>query len=435
MTKVEVHCPTCGKQYRVDESRLGREVACAKCKKQFVLSDGRETESEGESSEVDETMGVQSPAESTDEQSQLPAPSIAPDSTVAENRFEILGELGAGAFGMVYKAHDTQLDRDVALKIPKFGALGTDEDAQRFLREARAAGNLRHPNIVPIYDAGRIAGSYFIASGFIEGEELGSSLEDNRRLEPKEAVLLIKKLADALHYAHDEGVIHRDMKPANVIVSTKGEPMILDFGMARRDEGELVQTQEGARLGTPIYMSPEQHAGENQKVDGRSDQWALGVMLYEMLTGQRPFQAPNVDQLAYAVRKTEPDRPRKLNPKLDKDLETICLKCLEKEPKNRYLSCSALSEELSRYQRGEPIAARPITRVERTWRWCGRNPVVAGLTAAVAVVLLVGVAISTLFAVTANRQAIVAEQARASEAQRRQEVQNALVLRVSLDFG
>jgi predicted Zn finger-like uncharacterized protein len=390
MSQRLIRCPACGKNYRVDESRLGREVACAKCKKQFVLSDGSETESQGEPIEVDETMGVQSPAESTDEQSQLPAPSIAPDSTVAENRFDILKELGSGAFGVVYKALDKRLDRVVALKVPRIGSLGSEGDAQRFLREARAAGNLQHPNIVPIYDAGEHDGSYFIASGFVEGDTLETVLRD-RKMSPQKSATIIGKLAAALSYAHGEGIVHRDVKPGNVLLDKHGEPMLMDFGMARRKEGEALRTQEGARLGTPAYMSPEQHAGQSHLADARSDQWALGVMLYEMLTGKRPFRAHDARQLAYQVRETEPESPRRHRKTVDRDLETICLKCLEKAPSNRYASCGALASELNRWSRGKPILARPVGIVERSYRWGKRNPAWVGVSA-MAVVLVILVA-------------------------------------------
>ena len=265
---------------------------------------------------------------------------------------------------MVYKARDKQLDRLVALKVPRLGVLGSDTDIQRFLREARAAGNLRHPNIVPIYDAGRIGESCFIASGFIDGRTLAACLEERERLPHREAAELIQKLAATLHYAHTKGIVHRDLKPANVMLDAEEEPMVMDFGMARRDEGEMLRTQEGAHLGTPAYMSPEQHAGQSHLADARSDQWALGVMLYEMLLGQRPFQAPSAIQLAYAVQATEPEKPRKLDKCIPKDLETICLKCLQKEPENRYASCQRLAGG-SRPLAPRRTDRRPANRVDR----------------------------------------------------------------------
>ncbi|HTU27338.1 MAG TPA: protein kinase, partial [Pirellulales bacterium] len=280
-----------------------------------------------------------------------PAPSAGAGSGDTKGRFEILAQLGEGAFGMVYKARDTKLDRLVALKVPKLGVLGSKRDVERFLREARSAGNLRHQHIVPIYDAGELGKSYFIASGFIEGNTLESLLLERPNPDLAATAALIQKLALALHYAHGKGIVHRDIKPGNVMIDIDGEPMIVDFGLARREEGDLLQTRMHAVMGTPAYMSPEQHTGVNDQVGPPSDQWALGIMLYEMLTGRRPFQGDNAAQLAYAVLKTEAERPSKLNPRISRDLETICLKCLEKDSAKRYASCRALADDLGRWLR------------------------------------------------------------------------------------
>ena len=306
------------------------------------------------------------------------------------NRYRIVSRLGEGAFGTVYAAHDVQLDRPVAIKTPRLGLLGSETDAQRFLREARAAGQLRHPNIVPVYDAGKIGDSYFIASGLIEGETLADRLRNGGRLPAADAAKLVQKLAAALHYAHTQGIVHRDVKPANVMIDGSGEPLLMDFGMARRDEGEELRTEPGMLIGTPAYMSPEQHAGRGHLADARSDQWALGVMLYEMLVGERPFKATGDARLADVIGEREPGNPSELVKGVPKDMATICLKCLRKEPDDRYATCEALAEDLGRWSRHEPIIARRVGRAERLWRWCRRNPMLAGLSI-IAVVLTLAV--------------------------------------------
>ncbi|MCE9530114.1 MAG: protein kinase [Planctomycetes bacterium] len=310
-------------------------------------------------------------------------------------RFEVRGRLGAGAFGEVFRAYDPHLDREVALKVARAGTLTTPERVERFLREAKAAANLRHPNIVPLFDTGRDGDRHFIASAFIEGQTLEAELEDGR-LTQTDTARIIRKLAEALAYAHSQGIIHRDVKPANVMIDQQGEPHLMDFGLAARAEsGEEKLTQEGVAMGTPSYIAPEQARGEIDKVGPASDQYSLGCTLYEMLVGHTPFSGPPAQQL-FLHQSQIPKKPRSLNRKVPRDLDTVVMKCLEKEAKRRYANCQALSDDLRRWVDGEPIMARRAGPLERVVKWARRNPAVAGLLVLVVVSLAVGATVSYL---------------------------------------
>jgi len=317
-------------------------------------------------------------------------------------RFEIRQRLGEGSFGVVYRAYDPQLDREVALKVAKPEQVNSEARIKRFLREARAAANLRHPHIVPVYDSGNDAGRYYIASALISGQSLADALPDTpgaRGLDMRRSARIIRQLAEALAYAHGKGVIHRDVKPANVLLDEGGDALLADFGLAARPEGEEKLTQEGAGLGTPAYMAPEQMAGE---AVAASDQYSLGCSLHELLTGQTPFSGP--PELQMLLHQTQqPPSPRKQNRHVPRDLETICLKCLEKEPARRYADCQALAEDLRRFLAGELVRARRVSRWEQTWRWARRNPGVAMLSGATALSLLVAAALGLVFAVIKTR--------------------------------
>src|SRR5438128_635861 len=294
--------------------------------------------------------------------------------------YELLEEIGRGGQGVVFRARQKSLNRTVALKVISLGQWASKAHLKRFRLEAEAAAHLEHPGIVPIHEVGERDGSCYFSMKFIEGGQL----DEVARREPipiRRAVELIANVARTVHYAHEHGILHRDIKPGNILLDAKGEPHLTDFGLARLLETESSVTQTLDVLGTPSYMAPEQAVGNNAAVSSATDVYRIGAVLYQLLTGQPPFAGGTTYETIRLLCDTEPRQPRLLNPKIDRDLSTICLKCLQKDPKRRYSSALALAEDLERWLKHEPIQARRTGFFTRGQKWIQRNPTSALLAA------------------------------------------------------
>jgi WD40 repeat protein len=350
------------------------------------------------------------PAEPTSDRSAVPG-------------YEILEELGRGGMGVVYKARQVKADRVVALKMILAGSHAGPEELARFRAEAAAVARIQHPGIVQVFEVGEVEGRPFFALEFVGGSSLAAKL-DGTPLPPAAAAQLVERLARAIEAAHQRQVVHRDLKPANILLAvgppylsnvpgaegtleryggpTFGTPKITDFGLAKRLDGTGGQTQSGAVLGTPEYMAPEQARGAARQVGPPADVWALGAILYECLTGRPPFKAPTAMETLLRVLEIEPVPPRQLQTQVPRDLETVTLKCLQKEPAKRYPSAQALADDLRRWLENKPVVARPVGLLGRAWRWTRRNPAVAALLVAVGGALAAGAVAATVFALQAR---------------------------------
>src|SRR5437762_2378501 len=294
--------------------------------------------------------------------------------------YELLEEVGRGGQGVVFRARQRSLNRTVALKVISLGQWASKAHLKRFRLEAEAAAHLEHPGIVPIYEIGERDGCCYFSTKFVEGGQLDEVVR-RTPMSIRQAAELIAKVARTVHYAHEHGILHRDIKPGNILLDAKGEPHLTDFGLARLVETESSITQTLDVLGTPSYMAPEQAIGNNAAVSSVTDVYGLGAVLYQLLTGQPPFAGGTTYETIKVPLNTEPRQPRLLNPKIDRDLSTICLKCLEKDPKRRYSSALALAEDLDRWLKHEPIRARRTGVFTRGRKWVRRNPSIAVMTA------------------------------------------------------
>src|SRR5438552_3322496 len=300
--------------------------------------------------------------------------------------YELLEEIGRGGQGVLYRDHQKSLNRTVALKVIGLGHWATEAHLKRFRLEAEAAASLEHPGIVPIHEVGERDGTCYFSMGFIEGDQL-DEIAKSEVMPVRCAAELIAKVARIVHYAHEHHILHRDIKPGNILLDAKGEPHLTDFGLARLVETESTVTRTMEVLGTPSYMAPEQAVGNNARVTSATDVYGLGAVLYQLLTGHPPFAGGTTFETVRLLLYTEPLQPRLLNPKVDRDLATICLMCLDKDPQRRYSSALALAEDLERWLKHEPIRARRTGIFTRGRKWVRRNPAIAALIASLAAVI------------------------------------------------
>ncbi len=345
--------------------------------------------------------------------------------------YELLEEISHGGMGVVFRARQLSLNRLVAVKMILAGRLASDLEVKRFKAEAEAAAGLQHPNIVAIHEVGIFQGQHYFSMDLVTGKDLGTLVREHP-LSAAQAAQYARTIAEAVQYAHEQGVLHRDLKPSNVLIDHNNQPRVTDFGLAKQLKSDSETTVSGQVVGSPNYISPEQAAGRKTEVGPETDIYSLGAILYHLVTGRPPFAAETVQATLVQVLQQEPVPPRALNPQVPRDLETICLKCLEKDLARRYHTARALAEELGRFLRNEPILARPVSTAGRAWRWCRRNPALAIASSSGLLLLVAGLVVSTWLAVRATRaehkqielrrQTEMAEQAALVEARRSEQV-------------
>ncbi len=326
---------------------------------------------------------------------------IAPEAGIRLRYFgdyELLEEIARGGMGVVWKARQVSLNRLVAVKMLRAGVLAGKDEVERFLREAEAAANLQHPHIVAIHEVGEHEGRHYFSMDYVEGQDLGALVRQGP-LSAERAARYVKIVAEAIHFAHQRGTLHRDLKPQNVIIDTADQPRVTDFGLAKSLTEDSGLTQSGVVMGSPSYMPPEQAAGQHADLGPAADVYSFGAMLYELLTGRPPFRGATVMATLRLVMEAEPTAPHRLRPDVPPDLETICLKCLEKSIPSRYHSARDLADDLDRFIRGEPIRARPASPTRKAISWARRHP---GILAAAAAVLIFGLAFHSIYLLEMN---------------------------------
>lgn len=398
---LQTACPGCQRSLRVSPRLAGRDATCPSCGTVFPVETLRAC-----ASPTGTAVAVPETAREDSQQKERASTAASRDL----GRFQLIEVLGQGNFGRVYRAYDPQLDHMVALKVPTFGSDETGK-VQRFLTEAKAAARLRHPNIVPVFECGRIGPALYISSQFIAGTTLAKYIETHQ-LDFRQTAKLVAAIARALAYAHQQGVVHRDVKPHNVMLDERGEPQVMDFGLAKRIDEDSALTTDSSILGTPAYMSPEQARGDSARAGPASDQYSVGVMLYEMLTGRRPFVGPPHLVVAHVAHR-DPPPPRAVRPDIPPDLEAVCLKAMRKEPAARYPDAADMADDLHRWLGGVAINARRMGPLETVLHWRRRNPLVAHL-----VIAIVLVATTAFLAVSIALAQVIHQRQEAIEARR-----------------
>ena len=344
---------------------------------------GSDNDAHAKSDETSSSLSTQDLLSTSEGVAKTSAPLVNSSVIRYFGEYELIHEIARGGMGVVYKARQTKLNRIVALKMILSGSFANDAQVQRFQAEAEAAANLDHPGIVPVFEIGHHEGQHYFSMAYIPGQSLKETIAESP-LNPRDAAEIVSKIASAIGYAHDQGVIHRDLKPANVMIDETGVPKITDFGLAKSSRSSDL-TASGQIMGTPNYMAPEQATGETAGVNCASDIYALGAILYETLTARPPFQASTSIETIRQVLESEPVSPRQLNSAIPFDLNTICLKCLEKDPMRRYASSDEMAADLIRWLGGFPIHAKPTHFLTRSAKWCLRNPAWAVAIAILAV--------------------------------------------------